>query len=102
MRITLSSDEVLLLIGMTSSHPTLQTTLKNQFEAHISQDKSKKVQSITKARNERVRATKEKILNAINILRLEDKEITAYAISKISKCSYNTAKKYYKGLKNEC
>ena len=46
MRLTLSDDEVLQLIELTSTRPTLQTTLRNQFKAHTSQDKSKKVQSI--------------------------------------------------------
>ena len=94
MRLTLSDDEVLQLIELTSTRPTLQTTLRNQFKAHTSQDKSKKVQSIKEARECRTKATQQRILNAKNILHLEDKEITAYQIAKISGCSYNTVKKY--------
>lgn len=94
MRLTLNDDEVLQLIKLTSTLPELQRTLKTQFEAHHSQDKSKKIQSITKARNERIRDTKEKILNAINLCRLENKPLTVYQVAKISGCSYNTVKKY--------
>lgn len=102
MRITLNADEVLQLIELTSTHPTLQSTLRNQFEAHISQDKSKKVQSITKARDDRARVTKEKIINAINLLRLEDKNMTVYQVAKISGCSFNTVKKYCKDFNHGC
>ena len=37
---------------------------------------------------------KEKIENAINLLRLENKNISEYAIAKTSGCSINTVKKY--------
>jgi Fic family protein len=97
MRITLTADEVLQLIAITSTHPELQNTLKNQFEADKSKDKSKKVISITKARNGRVRAIKERINNAMNLLRIEDKPLTVYQIAKISGCSYNTVKKHIQG-----
>jgi len=38
--------------------------------------------------------TKEKIQNAINLLKLEGKEITAYRVAKEAGVSYNTARKY--------
>lgn len=43
---------------------------------------------------EREKRVKEKIQNAINLLRMEDKEITAYQVAKTANISYNTAKKY--------
>ena len=36
----------------------------------------------------------EKIQNAINLLRLENKEITTYSISKIGKVGFQTVQKY--------
>jgi len=54
----------------------------------------KKQESARKATEIRVKRVKEKINNAINLLRLENKEITPYAIAKTAGISYNTAKKY--------
>jgi len=42
----------------------------------------------------RSKNAKEKILNAINLLRMENKEITAYRVSKTSGVHYRTVKKY--------
>jgi Fic family protein len=42
--------------------------------------------------------TKEKIQNAINLLRLQGNNINAYQIAKISGVAYNTAKKYLKKI----
>jgi len=47
-----------------------------------------------KATEARTKQAKEKIDNAINILRFENKKITHYSISKMSAVSYNTVKKY--------
>jgi len=49
---------------------------------------------IAKARTARTQKTKEKVQNAINLLRIEGKEITPYQIAKVANISYNTAKKY--------
>lgn len=54
----------------------------------------KKVEAMQKATNARIEQAKEKILNAINLLRLENKNISNYAISKVSGCSINTVRKY--------
>ena len=50
-----------------------------------------------KARAIKTTKTKEKIQNAINLLRLQGKPINAYQIAKMSGVSYNTARKYFKG-----
>ena len=42
----------------------------------------------------KVTRTKEKVQNAINLLRLQNKPINAYQITKLSGVSYNTARKY--------
>ncbi len=53
--------------------------------------------TIQEATKKREMVAKEKIQNAINLLRIESRNITAYAIAKQSGCSYNTVKKYFKG-----
>ncbi len=55
---------------------------------------AKKVESAKRATEIRVKRVKEKINNAINLLRLENKEITPYSVAKTAGISYNTAKKY--------
>ncbi len=55
---------------------------------------AKKQESAKRAREALQAKTKEKIENAINLLKLEGKEITPYAVAKTAKISYNTAKKY--------
>ena len=54
----------------------------------------KKQESAQRARAVLQAKTKEKIHNAINLLKLEGKEITAYRVAKEAGVSYNTAKKY--------
>ena len=51
-------------------------------------------EGIAKARIARTNKTKEKVQNAINLLRIEGKEITAYHVAKVADISFNTAKKY--------
>ncbi len=98
MRITLNDDEVLeLMKAISKINYPLYTKLKTQFDSDISRDITKKQSSIKEATKHREHTAKAKIINAINILRLENKNITAYAIAKESGCSYNTVKKYIGG-----
>ena len=59
----------------------------------------KKVESAKRASAIKANTAKEKVQNAINLLRLQglkNEEITAYKIAKTANISYNTAKKYIK------
>ena len=49
---------------------------------------------MAKATEKRSELAREKIQNAINLLRLENKEITTYSISKIGKVGFQTVQKY--------
>lgn len=60
-----------------------------KIESSNNRDKSRLA---AKQKNEK--RSKEKILNAINILRMENKKITAYSVSKTAEISFVTAKKY--------
>jgi len=69
-------------------------TLLNKGEQVI----SKKQQDTAKAALKvKVTKTKEKVQNAINLLRLQGKPINPYQVAKLSGVSYNTARKYVKG-----
>lgn len=95
MRITLNDDEVQeLMKAISKSNYPLYTKLQKQYNDDINRDITKKQSSIQEATKYREHTAKAKIINAINILRLEDKEITTYSIAKVSGCSYNTVKKY--------
>lgn len=54
----------------------------------------KKIKAIQKATQSRSNNVKNKINNAINILRLENKQFTHYNISKTSTVAFQTVKKY--------
>jgi hypothetical protein len=100
MRLTLNDNEVMeLMKAISKSNYPLYSKIQKQYNDDINRDISKKQSSIQEATKKRERVAKEKILNAINLLRIENKSVTAYAIAKESGCSYNTVKKYFKGGK---
>jgi len=59
----------------------------------------KKVESAKRASEIKATRAKEKVTNAVNLLRLQGEEITPYKVAKVAGISYNTAKKYLKSLK---
>ena len=54
----------------------------------------KKVVATREATEKRSQNAREKIQNAINILRIENKKITHYSISQVAEVSFVTVKKY--------
>ena len=54
----------------------------------------KKIESAKRASKIKAKKAKEKINNAINLLKSQKEEITIYKVAKTAKVSYNTAKKY--------
>jgi len=56
----------------------------------------KKVESAKKASQIKADKTKQKVINAINLLKSQKEKITPYKVSKVAGVSYNTAKKYLK------
>jgi Fic family protein len=59
-------------------------------------DNSSRVENAEKATTAKINKSKEKIQNAINLLRLQGEEINPYRIAKLANVSYNTARKYFK------
>ena len=78
-------DAVILLINK----------LKN---AKVIKESPKKKEAVATARAKRSEKVKFAIQNAINLLRMEDREITAYSVAKEANISYNTARKYLQEL----
>jgi response regulator of citrate/malate metabolism len=71
---------------------TLLEKLKKPKEIDYSFKKHSASEKATKARSSKA---KEKMQNAINILRMENKTITHYSIAQMSGVSFNTVKKYF-------
>ncbi len=73
-------------------------TLLRKGERIISQ---KKQDTAKEALKVKVSRTKEKVQNAINLLRLQAKPINAYQVAKLSGVSYNTVRKYLNQAREE-
>lgn len=98
MRITIEENNLVEMISFLKKHNKNEfvSMLEKELEENKNRDISKKQSSIMEARKERSKRLKEKIENAMNLLRLENREITAYAVAKIAGISYNSASKYLK------
>jgi len=71
-----------------------EVLLKALDNAKIIKYSPNKALAAEQATAARTKKAKEKIQNAINILRMEDKKITYYSIAKTAGVSYSTVKKY--------
>ena len=101
-------DRFVELIEEFHKNPNLETSkeivqelshqINNGKEVKYSQKKS---HAAKKATELRAKMAREKIVNAINILRMENKNITEYAVAKVSGCSINTVKKYRDFIKGQ-
>jgi len=63
----------------------------------LTEDKSKKIASAGKANEAKIKATRAKLQNGLNLWRLEgeqDKKLTAYKLGQLAGVSQNTAKKF--------
>ncbi len=70
-------------------------------KGYIVEKKENRIKYITKAREERQKAIKEKIQKAIQEMREKNIPINANQLSKHAKVNYRTALKYLKKVKNE-
>ena len=70
----------------------LENLLKN---AEVIENK-RNLENTKKATEIKKLKAKEKVQNAVNLLRLQGEEVNAYRVAKIANISYNTARKYLK------
>lgn len=94
-------DNLVKLIEEFNKEPSLELSkeLVEELSHLINNGKEvkyshKKSNAAKKATELRAKMAREKIVNAINILRMENRKITEYAVAKVSGCSINTVKKY--------
>jgi len=101
MRITITNEEYEKLkhIADYSLIDGSEIDCLNGIIDKIIEDKEKKVspkkiKAVAKATDSRVNRAKRKIENAINLMRLENRPLSVYLVSKEAGVSYNTANKY--------
>ena len=68
------------------------------LKAKSTAKQQKSAQRATKVRSDRARA---KIENAINLLRIENKDINCNSVAVVSGCSINTVRKYKEMIDNQ-
>ena len=70
----------------------LENLLKN---AEVIENK-RNLENTKKATETKKLKAREKVQNAVNLLRLQGEEVNPYRVAKIANISYNTARKYLK------
>ena len=70
----------------------LENLIKN---AEVIENK-RNLENAKKATETKKLKAREKVQNAVNLLRLQGEEVNPYKISKLAGISYNTARKYFK------
>lgn len=94
-RVSLKKNEWEYLCRVFEKNQNLNSTVRAKIQnAKVIKNTEKKVNATKKATATRTARAKEKIQNAINILRLENKPITYYSIRKESGVSHQTIVKY--------
>jgi len=85
-----------LMSGDIKAHAQRLLFLRDRIDyAGKTTKRTKAAHNATRTREKRAR---EKVQNAINLLKMEGKEVTAYAVAKTAGISYNTARKYLNSL----
>ena len=74
----------------------LRKAVETIIEAGEIIENNSKVDNANKAAKAKQDTAKEKVQNAINLLKLQGEEVNPYRVSKIAGISYNTARKYTK------
>ena len=74
----------------------LRKAVETIIEAGEILENNSKVANANKAAKAKQEQAKEKVKNAVNLLRLQGEEINPYKVAKIAGISYNTARKYTK------
>lgn len=95
MRLTLTDDEVSKILTVLhyseNDYTDLMEKIQEQWQRPIKQSKR---DATIKATNTKIKITKDKIQNAVNLMRLEGEKMTPYSVAKKAGVSYNSAKKY--------
>lgn len=96
MRITLDKEEVAaVVVALEASNFPLSSEIAAKIREQSMRPVHPSKQAATgKATEVRMQRAQEAIEKAVNLMRLEGRELTAYSVAKRAGVSYNTAKKY--------
>lgn len=98
MRINIDDNDLAKILEILESADKRLYKRLNETISHTvkSNTRDSKKRATKKATQTKIKASKEKIENAKNLLLLENKKITPYSIAKTAGVSYNTVIKYIK------
>jgi len=93
MRLTLTNDEITTIVVMLDNQQELNLAkkIRTQWYKPITMTKRNATKKAIEIKQQKA---KNKIINAINLMNLENKKINFNSVAKVSGCSYNTVKKY--------
>ncbi|WP_321315418.1 hypothetical protein [Halarcobacter sp.] len=95
MRITITDNEFNAIQKILLQNDiTLYNRVNEEFKKSVLSCTKKKIKATVKANNVKRKKSKNAVVNAVNVLRLENRDITVYSVAKTAQISYNTAKKY--------
>lgn len=95
MRLTFTEDEFYsMLESLKKVDLNMANMLLNKKIDYANSITSTKRNATKNATKAKVQNTKDKIINSLNLMRLEGKKITTYTIAKESGVSFNSCKKY--------
>ena len=73
------------------NYKDLSDKIREQWRKPVKPSKRNATQKAIEVKKQKA---KDKIVNAVNLMFLENREITISSVAKVSGCSYNTVKKY--------
>jgi len=93
MRLTLTDNEIATIVVILDNQQQLNLSqkIKNQWQKPITMTKRNATKKAIEIKKQKA---KDKIVNAINLMNLENQKININSVAKVSGCSYNTVKKY--------
>jgi Trp operon repressor len=93
-------DELIEILNKHTQNDTVKRILSLLNGLEERKTSIRIAEATSKATESRTAKAKEKIQNAINILRMENKKMTHYSIAKTAGVSYSTVKKYLPDVEN--
>jgi len=89
-------NKLLEKVDKLGKNEPIREALENLLENAEVIENKRNLENTKKATETKKLKAKEKVQNAINLLRLQGEEVNPYRVAKIANISYNTARKYIK------
>ena len=89
-------NKLLEKVDKLGENEPIREALENLLENAEVIENKRNLENTKKATEIKKLKAKEKVQNAVNLLRLQGEEVNPYRVAKIANISYNTARKYLK------